>query len=132
MEMVMVNIPPKLFRYFFVALVSMKNRRQYKLLPTDLLNGATVGFFIKGFCKLIPAVLFKVGGVDVKNHFVNDKRVLSKSSCADGLVGKQGIKHLLITAARLFEMDVEGGAVFVNAIVHIVGVLPLVVALPNT
>jgi hypothetical protein len=77
-------------------------------------------------------VIFKVGGVHIENQLVNNEWVLTKPPCAYGLVGKQTVKHLLITACRLFEMDVVCGAIFDNVIVHVVNILPLIVALANT
>ena len=129
MKVIVVHVLPQRIGHGAVALVGVHDRRQNILLAAYNFYCSFVGIGVKLFCKVISAVVVKVGGVYVKNQFAVEKGVLFQSTGGDDPVLFHLLKHLRISSGRFLEMNIEPCSLRDNILIDIGFFFPFVVLL---
>lgn len=132
MEVVVVHVLPQRLGHGPVALVSVHDRRQNILLSAHDFDCGFIGFGVKLFCEVIPAVIVEVSGVYIKDQLTVSKGILLDATGGDHAVGLHLSKHLPIPGRRGFEMDIERRPLQYNVLIDIGILLTLVVLLGVT
>ena len=127
-HMIVVNGITVLFGQRFVQLVCMHDRRQHFFFSV-FLHRKPIGFFIELNRILIPAVIFKVLGINIHDHLIKDFGVWTQATQRDLLIVDHLLQLLVVCQiTAILEMDIHRGTGQIHIHIGVAFIFPFVVS----